>query len=181
MFVTLVHLLWCGFVLGILCVWFRFCFWFCFWFWFGIVYFFFLFYYFLLMFYFHSCFYCLVGTDPEAIVQSVHFALVCFLTLAWVWFCTKLELRFSIYFYSLGTVFPFTFHFHVLMLKDTRRFHWLQRAKTYALSLENMAPEILWTVSRVIVAASFRYTARTAVSGSLWTLGTRAKELCRIL
>lgn len=75
------------------------------------------------MFCFYSCFYSVVGNDPETIAQSPHFALVYFLTLAWGWFYTKSELRFSICFYSLSTFFPFTFYFHVLTLKDTRRSH----------------------------------------------------------
>lgn len=52
----------------------------------------------------------------------------------------------------------------------------MQRAETYALSLENVAPEILSAGSRVIVAASFRYTARTAVNGSLYSLGPGQKS-----
>ena len=75
------------------------------------------------VFCFYGCFYSVVGTDPETIAQSPHFALVCFLTLAWGWFCMKSELRFSIRFYSLSTFFPLTFCFHVLTLKDTRRTH----------------------------------------------------------
>lgn len=107
---------------------------------FFVFWFFFFFVLCLPMFCFYICFCSVIGTDPETIVQSPHFAFVCFLTLAWGWFYTKLELRFSICFCSLGTVFPFTFYFRVLMLKDTRRCHWLQRVKTYALVLENMAP-----------------------------------------
>lgn len=88
-------------------------FWFCLWF----------FVLCLPMFCFYSCFYSFIGTELENYCLNLHFSLVCLLTLTWVWFSTKLELRSSICFYSLGTVFSFTFHFQVLSLKDKRRCH----------------------------------------------------------
>ena len=94
------------------------------------------------MFCFYGCFYSVVGTDPETIAQSPHFALVCFLTLAWGWFYTKSELRFSIRFYSLSTFFSFHILFSCSYAEGYKENSLIAKTKTYALGLENMAPEI---------------------------------------
>lgn len=86
-------------------------------------------FFFLPVFFFYSCIYNVVGTEPETIPQRPHFAFVCFLTLAWGWFCMKSELSFSVCLYIPVYFLPITFHFRVLTLKDTRRTHWLQRLK----------------------------------------------------
>lgn len=95
------------------------------------------------VFCFYSCFYSVVGTDPKTIAQSPHFALVCFLTLAWGLFYTKLEWRFSICCYSLSTFFSFHILFSCSHAEGYKEISLIAKTKTYALGLANMASEIL--------------------------------------